>query len=235
MMDAKSAQKLTKVHSELARRVTAAIIDLESQGRDVRVVQGFRTYAEQNALFAQGRTEPGEIVTKARGGQSNHNFGLAIDLCPFVNGDPDWNDSQGFRAIGVAGKKQGLEWGGDWKKFRDMPHLELPGPKLDTCRALYDQGGVEAVWKRTSEMLSHAIIDPVVKESLTAQHELRKGAKGEAVKRLQLALRAHGEMVEVDGDFGKQTDLAVRSFQTGNNLRVDGRVGPNTLKALGLL
>lgn len=122
-MDKASADRLAKVHPELKARVERTINGLAAKGFDVRVVQGLRTYAEQDALYAQGRTRKGAIVTKARGGSSNHNFGLAVDCCPFKSGKPDWNDGKAFNAIGVEGKKNKLNWGGDWK-FVDKPHLE---------------------------------------------------------------------------------------------------------------
>lgn len=153
-MDAASKQRLSKVHPELAKRVTATIRDLNAEGHDVRVVQGLRTYAEQDALYAQGRTRKGAKVTNARGGFSNHNFGLAVDLCPFKSGQPDWNDNKAFNAIGAAGKANGLSWGGDWKSIVDKPHLELPtGLSTKACRDLYAAGGLNAVWKRASEKL----------------------------------------------------------------------------------
>lgn len=64
---------------------------------------------------------------------------------------------------------------------------------------------------------------------------LERGAKGEPVRTLQYRLHIHGYLKssDIDGDFGKKTDLAVRGFQAANNLRVDGKVGNNTKKALG--
>jgi len=112
----------------------------------LEVVQGLRTFAEQDALFAQGRTKPGKKVTNAKGGQSNHNYGLAVDLCLFVGNQPQWEDEAGFDRIGAAGKNQGLKWGGDWPKFPDRPHLELPGLTIDQCFALHQEGGLEKVW-----------------------------------------------------------------------------------------
>lgn len=141
-----SQNRLKKVHPELAERVTKLIDVLASQGLTVEVVQGLRTFAEQDALFAKGRTIPGQIVTSAKGGQSNHNFGLAVDLCPFVAGKPQWNDNQGFIRIGAEAVKQGLEWGGDWKKFIDKPHVQLRGLSVSQCLALFNKGGIEKVW-----------------------------------------------------------------------------------------
>src|SRR5688572_349391 len=63
---------------------------------------------------------------------------------------------------------------------------------------------------------------------------IKFGAKGENVERIQRALQDLGYDLEVDGDFGNQTYQAVRRFQEDNGLEVDGKVGENTLTALGL-
>lgn len=97
-----------------------------------------RTFAEQDALFAQGRTKPGKIVTKARSGFSMHNYGLAIDVVLLLDRDGDgkyteasWDTKGDFDADGIADwmeivrvfKEFGWVWGGDWK-FYDAPHFE---------------------------------------------------------------------------------------------------------------
>lgn len=142
-----SENRLAKVHPELAKRVRALVANLGAKGFPFEVVQGLRTYAEQEALFAQGRTKPGKIVTRARGGQSNHNFGLACDLCPTRNGTFDWNWRAAFLAINDEAEKVGLLWGGDWQKFLDLPHVELRGPTLAECRNLFEKGGLAKVWE----------------------------------------------------------------------------------------
>lgn len=145
-----SQKRLAKVHPKLSQAVTAVINTLAAEGLKVEVVQGLRTFAEQDALFAQGRTKPGKKVTRAKGGQSNHNYGLAVDLCPFIGTEPQWEDEAGFDRIGAAGKKQGLIWGGDWPNFPDRPHLELPGPSIGQCFALHKEGGLEKVWAKVT-------------------------------------------------------------------------------------
>lgn len=145
-MNTASETRLKAVNPILASKVRVAIATLAKQGFQVEVVQGLRTYAEQDALYAKGRTKPGPKVTNARGGYSNHNFGLACDLAPFANNKPDWNNVRAFTAIGSAAKKEGLLWGGDWKKLVDRPHVELPGPSLAECRLLFQQGGLKKVW-----------------------------------------------------------------------------------------
>jgi len=126
-MKESSERRLKQLHPALAAAVRATIADLADKGTVVEVVQGLRTFEEQDALYAKGRTAPGQIVTQARGGESNHNFGLAVDLCPFTNDKPDWNAPMAvWAAIGTAAMAHGLEWGGQWKKFLDKPHVQLP-------------------------------------------------------------------------------------------------------------
>jgi peptidoglycan L-alanyl-D-glutamate endopeptidase CwlK len=153
MLNNSSEKRLSQVHPELARRVRLAITELNGQELNIQVVQGLRSFDEQNVLYAQGRTAPGKIVTNAKGGYSNHNFGLAVDLCPFLSdGKPHWSASEGtWKAIGKAAERQGLEWGGRWKTFVDRPHVQLPGLSVADCRALYRQGGLPLVWDRATK------------------------------------------------------------------------------------
>lgn len=96
----------------------------------VKLLSGTRTYAEQNALYAKGRTAGGAIVTNARGGQSNHNFGIAWDVGIFVDGvyytgiNKRQNDAYGALAakIKASAFETPLEWGGDWISIKDAPH-----------------------------------------------------------------------------------------------------------------
>ncbi len=152
-MNKASADRLKKVHPELAKRVKQVINALALKGETIEVVQGYRTFAEQDELYKQGRSKPGQVVTNAKGGQSNHNYGLAVDLCPFVNGKPQWSDKQGFIRIGAEAEKRGPEWGGDWKKMIDKPHVQLPGLTVNQCFALYKNGGLENVWKHVPPLV----------------------------------------------------------------------------------
>src|SRR5690348_9770139 len=102
-MDAISEQRLAEVHPLLRDKVHAAMSDLAAENIYIRVAQGLRTYAEQDALYAKGRTvkvdEHGGLlrpVTNARGGYSNHNFGCAVDCYPFLHGesgDLNWDSN----------------------------------------------------------------------------------------------------------------------------------------------
>ena len=242
-MDKSTISRLTRVHPELSIRVEQVIADLATAGLDIRAVQGLRTYKEQNDLYAQGRSKKGDVVTQARGGFSNHNFGLAVDLCPFdANGKPDWNNIAGFNRIGQTAVKHGLAWGGNWKKFIDKPHVELPtGLTITQCRTLFEKGGLNAVWDRASKLINSTatvssnqltnIAEPKV-SAVTAPSSpsiLLLGSKGQAVRNLQKALG-----ITITGTFDKPTDSAVRGFQRTKGLRPDGKVGKLTRKELGL-
>lgn len=124
MKDQLSADRLTKVHPLLQKRVTKFFAALEGKGLVPRIVQGLRTIQEQNDLYAQGRTKPGSIVTRSKGGQSWHNYGLAVDIA-FINpnGSIDFNVS---KEVGRLGESFGLEWGGSWTSFKDAPHFQIP-------------------------------------------------------------------------------------------------------------
>jgi hypothetical protein len=221
-MDSNSERLLEKVHPQLKEKVTELIAVLAGLGIEVRVVQGLRSFEEQNILFAKRPK-----VTNARGGQSNHNYGLAVDLCPFKNGLPQWNDTSVFNSIGREAEKLGLEWGGRWK-FVDKPHVQLRGMSIKDCQSSYKQGGIVAVWQRMSDLLSGTATPSVF---IPAGDDLIEfGDIGGEVINLQKQLvklkliHAH----EVDGDFGKITRNAVIAFQRLNKLTADGIVGPGT-------
>ncbi len=104
-----------------------ALAVAERLGVQVRIIGGTRTYKEQDELYAQGRTVSGKRVTNARGGYSWHNFGLAFDFGVFSgDGKRYIADGEQYAALGALARAvPGLEWGGDWKKFKDTPHIQL--------------------------------------------------------------------------------------------------------------
>lgn len=149
-----SDQRLSGLHPVVASRARAMLDLCSLAGLAILVTQGVRTWEEQDVLFARGRTVPpigaSNIVTKARGGQSYHNFGLAFDIIVLDSmGKTDWNTSHpGWKRAAEAGRSVGLEWGGDWKGFKDIPHFQYSGGlSLAECRALVADG-IEAVWER---------------------------------------------------------------------------------------
>src|SRR5688572_22238652 len=94
MRDLMSHQRAELLHPKVRQEVVETIIQVETgfpPTMKVRIVQGLRTVKEQDALFAKGRTTPGPIVTKARGGKSYHNYGLAIDFAIMYDANGDGN------------------------------------------------------------------------------------------------------------------------------------------------
>lgn len=119
------------IHPALKAKVTQVLTAMAALNHPMRVCQGVRTAAQQEALYAQGRTAPGRIVTNCDGvkRKSNHQeypdgYGHAVD-CNFLTGDP-FGETQPWSLYGAAVKAVGLIWGGSWTTFQDRPHAELP-------------------------------------------------------------------------------------------------------------
>lgn len=114
--------RIDKLHPKIRCATKNFINEVEkTMGIKLRIIQGYRTYAEQDALYKQRPK-----VTNAKGGESNHNFGLAIDVAEIKNGSIDWAEQEiVLPKIAPIGKKWGFEWGGEWKSFVDKPHFEM--------------------------------------------------------------------------------------------------------------
>lgn len=140
------------IHSLLPKAQIAARKFLLLDPKDqfvIKILSGTRTYAEQNALFAQ--TNP--RVTKASAGHSNHNFGISWDIGIFVGGEYyDGSDRDPARARAeeqayinqrnvTKAQIPEIEWGGDWTSIVDRPHYQLrTGKSVDQVRALFEAG-----------------------------------------------------------------------------------------------
>lgn len=123
---------------EFMRRVIPA---MKRHGVDVRIISGTRSFAEQQTIYDQGRITAGKIVTYARPGFSNHNFGIAFDIGLF-KGTDYLENSPFYIECGDIGKAMGLEWGGDWKgKKQDQPHYQFKtGLSLEQMRHIVRKG-----------------------------------------------------------------------------------------------
>jgi len=107
---------------EFAAKLVLFEKKLLAKGIKVILTDGYRSIEEQNALYAKGRTKPGKIVTKARGGDSWHNYGLAGDYAFVINGKVTWNGP--WPTFGNIARQCGLEWGGAFKSIIDRPHVQ---------------------------------------------------------------------------------------------------------------
>jgi peptidoglycan LD-endopeptidase CwlK len=124
-LDERSAKNIQTLHPTLQPLATELIEQAVAQGINCKVISGFRSYDEQDKIYAQGRSKPGKIVTHAKGGQSWHNFGTAFDVGIFSkDGKKYLGESNMYALVGQIGKRLGLEWGGDWD-FVDEPHFQL--------------------------------------------------------------------------------------------------------------
>jgi peptidoglycan LD-endopeptidase CwlK len=124
----------TGLHPAVAQASNKLVAEASKLGIEVVITDGFRSSAEQDALYRQGRKESGAVVTQVKGGESYHNYGLAIDFALRTpsgkviwdmehdgngNGHADW-----MEVVDIA-KQLGFTWGGDWEGFKDNPHLQM--------------------------------------------------------------------------------------------------------------
>ena len=140
---------ITQLHPILQIKAAQLKEACQKQGISIQFSECLRTPQEQDALYAQGRTTPGSIVTNAKGStySSQHQWGIANDiyLDIDINGDGNkkddaFNNSTGlFDRVGAIAKSIGLGWGGDWTSIKDRPHLYLPdwGSTTSRLRQLY--------------------------------------------------------------------------------------------------
>lgn len=122
------------LHPVVEERKNQLIHKAAASGIDVVITDGFRSAEEQNRLYEKGRTSGGNIVTYAKGGESYHNFGLALDFAlrtPAgdilwdMNYDGNGNGQSDWMEVVQIAKSLGFEWGGDWPRFKDYPHLQM--------------------------------------------------------------------------------------------------------------
>ena len=122
--NARSERMIATLLPHVRPYARALYFKARDNGIAINIISGTRTHAEQDALYAQGRTTGGEIVTNARGGYSNHNFGIAFDIGVF-SGNRYLPESPLYKAVGALGMELGLEWGGNWTSIVDQPHFQL--------------------------------------------------------------------------------------------------------------
>ncbi|NRF94821.1 M15 family metallopeptidase [Paenibacillus frigoriresistens] len=128
---AKSESRISKLNSIVAHKTRQLITAAFNEGIYIVIVQGLRIMDEQAALYAQGRTTAGSIVTNAKAGYSCHNYGVAIDFALLADDGVNvlWTVNDKWRRVGAIGKSLGFVWGGDWTVQKegivDFPHFEM--------------------------------------------------------------------------------------------------------------
>ena len=146
-VDQISSERALKLHPLIRPLVMDLLVACDNKNVPIRIVQGLRTFEEQDALYAQGRTTPGKIVTNAKGGDSWHNYGLSIDFCLLRQGnqiswnrdeDMDHDGQKDWHEVVDLFLSKGFEWGGNWTSFPDYPHFQKTfGITIRKARELY--------------------------------------------------------------------------------------------------
>jgi len=140
----KNSRSLDDLLPWVKTKAEAFIAACDKEGIDVLITSTYRDNECQDALFAQGRTKPGHIVTNARAGQSWHNWRCAFDFVPLVNGKAQWEDLTLFARCGAIAEGVGLEWAGRWKRMKEMAHCQATGgmtlADLQAGKQLTDKG-----------------------------------------------------------------------------------------------
>lgn len=145
--DARTEENIASLIPKAQRAARQFLIACKPFSYTVKILSGGRTYAEQDAIYAQGRTKPGNRVTNAPAGSSNHNFGIAFDVGIF-DGKKYFEgktnaETQAYLALRKLTKPAVLEldWGGDWRTSKDYPHYELhTGMSIKQVRAALESG-----------------------------------------------------------------------------------------------
>ena len=154
-VDPRSEAVISKLNPQVQPYARELVRKSARSGIQIKITSGLRTYKEQDRLYCQGRNIPycnslyklGKIVTNAKGGYSNHNFGIAFDIGIF-EGNKYLPESPKYNEVGKIGKELGLEWGGDWKTLRDRPHFQL---RPQWATKLSESKMLEALRRRTEK------------------------------------------------------------------------------------
>ncbi|MEN2768766.1 M15 family metallopeptidase [Ornithinibacillus xuwenensis] len=130
----KDAPIITELHPIVSAKSKELVEKANQKNISMVITESFRSTERQDKLYAQGRKTEGNIVTHAQGGESYHNYGLAIDFAlEDEEGNYIWDtayDGNGnhiadWDEIVIIAKELGFEWGGDWRSFKDYPHLQM--------------------------------------------------------------------------------------------------------------
>ena len=140
-----SSRKLDDLEPSTRLRANQLLAACEREGIDLLVTCTYRDFEAQAALYRQGRTDPGRIVTNANAGRSWHNWRRAFDVVPLRGGKPVWgtsgDDLKLWQRVGELGEIVGLEWAGRWRRFREAPHFQFTGGiTLDAMMAAHPNG-----------------------------------------------------------------------------------------------
>lgn len=110
---------LQSLHPYFRDKVINLIHACRAKGIELAIVETYRTHAKQNEYKSMGRK-----YTRLKGGQSRHQYGMAVDVVPVIDSIPQWHNIALWRKVGVVGERLGLRWGGRWRRLFDPGHFE---------------------------------------------------------------------------------------------------------------
>ncbi len=113
---------LEALHPYFRDKVIELIARAKKAGIELAVVETFRTCSKQMEYKSMGRK-----YTRTGAGASKHQYGLAVDVVPLVNGEPQWHNRALWYKVGIIGERLGLRWGGRWRNPYDPGHFEWTG------------------------------------------------------------------------------------------------------------
>lgn len=124
-----NSRDLNDLHPKVKGLALAFIKKCKDENIDVLITSTYRDFESQQALYNTGRSVESKskgqkIVTNAKPGQSFHNWRVAFDFVPLVNGKAIWNDTVLFTKCGKIAQSIGLEWAGNWVKFKELAHCQ---------------------------------------------------------------------------------------------------------------
>lgn len=140
--DERTVRNLRTLLPAAHRAALSCLVALRAAGLRPRVLSGTRTYPEQDALYRIGRrgVQGERIVTRAKGGQSNHGFGIAWDVGLFTSTGAYLPEHKDYDRLGKLFASPAVEWGGNWS-FPDRPHFQLAtGLPLAEVRRRFEAG-----------------------------------------------------------------------------------------------
>lgn len=121
-----NSSDICDLRRDVARNCRLLLRRCEKAGLKVKITSTLRDNEYQATLYAQGRTEPGSIVTNTKV-TTFHGKGLAFDICQNIKGR-EWEVSF-FQKVAEIADGLGFEWGGDWTSIVDRPHFQWSGQK----------------------------------------------------------------------------------------------------------
>ena len=179
-----------QLHPDLQKKADRLVNLCAKNGIKICIGECLRTVAEQDALYAKGRTAGGSIVTNCKGStySSMHQWGVAFDFYLIMDVDGDGktsddsfnNSTKLFDKVGKLGKSIGLEWGGSWKSIVDKPHFQLPDWG-STAKKLKEKYGTPDKFMSTWDTGSAANVDQTAKApNVTASKSKTEAAKSKS-------------------------------------------------------